>query len=177
MTKLILLFASFIVLLASCKDPKANLIPDDSEAQVEATVISELDSIRRLSMQGYTDAMAVDDTPDQATTQKKGVVCTPCDIDFLVYISKKSDYNMQDIKILLCLDDHDLCIDNAEFAQFYNEMIFKVFNREKNDFTDAELAELLKDQELIEELSQPVQDGNTLALLKELKADAENPND
>jgi len=173
----ILFLASFILLLASCKDPKANLAPDGSDAQVEATAISELDSIRSLSMQGFTDAMAEDDTPDQVPSQKKGILCTPCDIDFLVYISKKSDYNMQDVKTLLCLDDKDQCEDNVEFTEFYNEMIFKVFQREKNDFTDAELKTLLNDPELIEELSQPVQDGNTTELLKELKADAENPKD
>jgi hypothetical protein len=152
-------------------------VQDTIKLDTVAEVMSELDSIRALSNEAYTDAAAEDTTPDKDSNYKKGVLCTPCDIKFLVYLQGKSDYNMQDVKTLLCLDDNDQCIDNAEFTQFYNEMIFKVFQRERHDFIDAELKALLKDRELVEELSAPVQDGFNISLLKELKADAENPKD
>jgi hypothetical protein len=152
-------------------------VQDTIKLDTVAEVMSALDSIRALSNEAYTDAVAEDTTPDEDSNYKKGVLCTPCDIKFLAYLQGKSDYNMQDVKTLLCLDDKDQCEDNVEFTEFYNEMIFKVFQRERHDFTDAELKALLKDRELVEELSDPVQDGFNASLLKELKADAENPKD
>lgn len=170
------------IFCAAC-DEKKQQNNDSLSEQSQDTVFSlsdnelNLDSIRNLSSEKFEEVMAMDNTPPQKPSLKKGSACIPCDIDFLVYLNSKSDYTMEDVKRLLCLDDQDQCVDNAEFTQFYNEMIFKVFQRERNDFTDAELNTLLKDMELIEELSQPVNDVHSITLLKELKADAKNPKD
>ncbi len=147
------------------------------ESEAEHKKLSELDSIRQLIQATYAKAKKIDTPVSSPIYQESSGLCTPCDMQYLVALSKKQDYNMAEVKKLLCLDNHDQCENNAEFTQFYNEIVFKVFQRERNDFTDDQIKMLLDDEELIEELLYPVTENVDVNLLSALKADAANPND
>jgi len=162
------LLAVIIVCIAcsslSCKDnrqvvEKEDIIPEQ---------LTLLDSIRTVMHEQYK-LHPQNGTEIPVTSSSPNSGCTPCDMQFLVYLSTKEDYNLNDIKTLLCLDDNDICDNNAEFVPFYNEMVFKVFNRERKDLSYNQIDSLLKDHELVEELENPMSDTNSKDLILRLK--------
>ena len=134
--------------------------------------VSTLDSIRILMQKAYHKEYAEQAYKVQVAvkTVNSSLPCTPCDMGFLVYLSKKDDYNLEDIKTLLCLDNNDVCDDNVEFVPFYNEMIFKVFHRERKDLSAKQIEVLLQDEELMEELLHPIIESNSVKLIDSLQA-------
>jgi len=181
----IILSYSLLIFISSCnsshkeKDPQHEVANEQNikEAIIENKPISEIDSIRALVHTTYQIAKQKDDTPKPIARATNAAGCIPCDMAYLSYLNEKDDYTMEDVKQLLCLDNQDKCTENAEFSQFYNEMIFKVFQRERYEFTDAQIITLLKDEELMEELLNPTLDTSDINLLTALKLDAKNPND
>lgn len=174
-------FLGLLIVVIACKkqaEKPSPILPIEKNKKEIRQPISELDSVRKIIVKTYKQAKKIDDTPEVLpTATNPSMLCKPCDMEYLIYLNSKKDYNIDEVKKLLCLDDNDQCVNNAEFTQFYNEIIYKVFQRERNDFTDEQIQNLLKDGELIEELLQPVQDNTDRTLLDALKADALNPND
>ena len=149
-------------------------LPQEEEKQVVIVdtpkTLSLLDSIRLEIHQDYRTYVQQDKPDTTAVSQvTQSIACTPCDMDFLIYLSQKDDYNLKDIKTLLCLDDNDVCDDNAEFVPFYNEIVFKVFNRERADLSFNQIDSLLQDEELVEELESPMSDTNSTNLIDMLR--------
>ena len=158
----ILLVACFICSLLACKNGK-------QEKQDVIDEVSMLDSIRLVVKEKYNEGAQQNEEIPTSTNPSLGD-CTPCDMSFLVYLSDKEDYDLNDIKTLLCLDDNDICDDNAEFVPFYNEMVFKVFNREREDLSFSQIDSLLQDHELIEELENPMSETNSRSLIMKLRS-------
>ena len=174
-----------LILLFACntatKKEEPKLRREISVPQQPKKKHTELDSIRNSIAEVYGNIKERQNVKkgllkNVSTVSNSNLPYTPCDINYLVYLNGKSDYTLKEVKKLLCLDNHDECDDNVEFIQFYNEIIFKVFNRERDDFTDAQIIALLKDEELIEELLNPTQGTRNDNLLKALREDALNPN-
>jgi len=185
MNKLFIILTAALLLFVGCKKvTEQQLIISTSSEVLKDSVLKEpikkqlhkkgttLDSIRVLMQKTYRKEYAEQayKIPVVVTTVNSSLPCTPCDMTFLVYLSKKDDYNLEDIKTLLCLDNNDVCDDNAEFVPFYNEMIFKVFHRERKDLSPKQIETLLKDEELMEELLHPIIESNSVKLIDSLQA-------
>ncbi len=160
-----------ILFFCSCKK---KVKPEDKKDSIKKNriikkEISLLDSIRNDIHNVYRTYISSDLTDKVSKDKQSSDICMPCDISFLVYLSKKDDYNLKDIKKLLCLDDNDVCDDNAEFVTFYNQMVFKVFERERKDLSFGQIDSLLKDKELVEELESPTSEINSKSLINILK--------
>lgn len=172
MTKSLLTVLLCLFFITSCKKTEKQKLQHQTEKHIKTTdstkVLTMLDSIRQNLHEYYKeyDELNTDTISTQLSASKN---CTPCDMKFLVYLSKKDDYNLKDIKTLLCLDDKDVCDDNAEFVAFYNEMVFKVFDRERKDLSFKQIDSLLQDHELVEELESPTSEVNSKSLITLLK--------
>lgn len=155
-------------------EPYSNKSTSINQPSTTKKQLSQLDSIRNSIAEAYENVREYQGKEtvvlsNSYTASNADSPCIPCDINFLVYLNGKSDFTLEDIKQLMCLDNHDECDDNAEFVVFYNEMIFKVFNRERKDLSLKQLDSLLQDHELVEELKNPLFELNSKTLINRLE--------
>ncbi|MCH2193899.1 hypothetical protein [Kordia sp.] len=131
---------------------------------------SYLDSIRSKMHVAYQNAQSETTEPTPLAIKDTTSLCTPCDMEFLVYLDKKEDYSKYDVQVLMCLDDNGVCDDSAEFTTYYNEVVFKVFKKKIKTMSPSDIKEYLKDNELNLEFLNPVIDKNSSSFLDSLKA-------
>lgn len=116
MNKIVLILA---ILLMSC----------GSENKSQETDLKGIDSLRYEMAKSYKEAQI--ETEREIETYRFEP-CIPCDIDYLLRLEGKSEITKKDVENLLCIDVG--CEDNAEFRQFYNEVLIESFNKNPDVF-------------------------------------------
>jgi hypothetical protein len=63
------------------------------------------------------------------------LISQPCDIDVLVTIDKAGTFKKDEIELFISVID-TRCIENVEFMQFVNELVFRALSINHIDFAD-----------------------------------------